>query len=328
MAGPALVALRERFPGAELVLHGKPHLAGLAALLPAGGRFLPEPVAASPIRREWARARTLRAERFELAVLLPDSIRAALAPALARIPARVGYARDVLRRALLSRALDVPRADGRRVPIPMTERYLALVRALGWTGATPRLELRLPPELAQRAEALLVARGLGARPFALVSPGAAFGSSKLWPAEHFAKACDGLRLDLGLEVVLAPGPGEEPLARAIAGAMAQPPLLYDAPVTTLPELAALIARAALVLCNDTGPRHLAAALERPHIVLLGPTDARHSAYPAPARVVLREPVACSPCHLKLCPIDQRCLVRIGPERVVAAARELCERSAP
>jgi heptosyltransferase-2 len=322
MAGPALVALRERFPAAELVLRGKPHLAGLVELLPAGDRFLAEPRGRGGIRGVWAQARALRAERLDLAVLLPDSVRAALAPALARIPQRIGYARDLLRRALVTRALDVPREDGRRVPIPMPERYVALVRALGFAGPTPRVSLHLPEALAQRAHELLAARGLAARPFALVSPGAAFGSSKLWPAEHFAKACDGLRLDLGLEVVLAPGPGEEPLARAIASAMAAPPVLFDAPVTSLPELAALTARAALVLCNDTGPRHLAAALDRPAVVLMGPTDPRHTAYPARAQVVLREPVACSPCHEKVCPIDHRCLRRIGPERVIAAAREL------
>ncbi len=312
MAGPAVVALRERFPAAELVLSGRPYLEGLAALLPAGDRFLREPVA----------VRALRAERCDVAVLLPDSVRAALAPALARIPERIGYARDPLRRLLLTRALDVPREHGRRVPIPMTERYTALVRALGFRGETPRVALRLPDELARRADALLAERGLSARRFALVAPGASFGSSKLWPVAHFAKACDGLRLDLGLDVLIAPGPGEEPLARAIAAGMAAPPVLFDAPVTTLPEFAALTARAALVLCNDTGPRHLAAALGRPCVVLIGPTDPRHTAYPAPAQRVLREPVACSPCHAKVCPIDQRCLVRIGPERVIAAAREL------
>jgi heptosyltransferase-2 len=322
MAGPALVALRERFRGADLALRGKAHLAGLVELLPAGDRFLARPGGKSGLRALWAEARALRAERFDLAVLLPDSVRAALAPALARIPRRIGYARDPVRRALVTRALDVPREDGRRAPIPMPERYVALVRALGFAGETPRVKLRLSDALAQRAHELLAARGLAARPFALVSPGAAFGSSKLWPGEHFAKACDGLRLDLGLEVVLAPGPGEEPLARAIASAMAAPPVLFDAPVTSLPELAALTSRAALVLCNDTGPRHLAAALDRPAVVLIGPTDPRHTAYPARAQIVLREPVACSPCHKKVCPIDHRCLVRIGPERVIAAAREL------
>jgi glycolate oxidase len=126
----------------------------------------------------------------------------------------------------------------------------------------------------------------------------------------------------GLVVVLAPGPGEEALAREIAGVMRTPAVVLADPPTSLAELAALLAGAALHLGNDTGPRHIAVALGTPTVVLIGPTDPRHTAHQLERQRVLREDVACSPCGLKACPIDQRCMTRIGPERVTAAAAEL------
>jgi heptosyltransferase-2 len=96
------------------------------------------------------------------------------------------------------------------------------------------------------------------------------------------------------------------------------------PVIGLPELAALIARARLLLVNDTGPRQMAVALGTPVVTVMGPTDPRHSHHLLERQRVLREDVDCSPCHLKTCPIDHRCMTRLRPERVVAAAGELLD----
>jgi heptosyltransferase-2 len=85
---------------------------------------------------------------------------------------------------------------------------------------------------------------------------------------------------------------------------------------------ALVAGAALQLGNDTGPRHIAVACGVPALVVMGPTDPRHTAHLLERQRVLREEVACSPCHLPACPIDHRCMTRLSPERVAAAAAEL------
>jgi heptosyltransferase-2 len=239
------------------------------------------------------------------------------------VPVRAGFARDPLRRALLTHALAAPRADGGRLPISMIERYLRITRALGCADAGPELDLPLDPLAAERVSKRLSLTGVGdGEPFAVVTPGASFGASKLWPPEHFAAACVGLRAAHGMRSLLAPGPGEEGVARAIAERAGAAALVLDEPVTTLPELAALIARAKLVLSNDTGPRHMAVALGTPVISLLGPTDPRHTAHLLERQRVLREPVECSPCHLKACPIDHRCMQRLAPDRVLAAAAEL------
>jgi heptosyltransferase-2 len=318
MATPALAALRAAHPTAEIVAEGRPYLAGLVRGLPSLDGFLPEQ------RKTLARARSLRAERFDWAVLLPDSVRSALAPFLARVPVRAGYARDPLRRALLSHALAPPRDEaGRRVPISMVERYLRITRALGCPDGDRRTVLPVDPAAREAVAKRLAEAGVpaGARTL-VVTPGASFGASKLWPPGHFAAAGDAIARRHGLAVVLAPGPGEETLAREIAGGMRERAAVLADPPTSLAELVALIAGAALHLGNDTGPRHIAVAVGTPTIVLIGPTDPRHTAHQLERQRVLREDVPCSPCGLKTCPIDGRCMTRIGPERVAAAAAEL------
>jgi heptosyltransferase-2 len=317
MATPALAALRAAHPGAEIVAEGRPYLAGLVRGIAEVDAFLPE------ARGTRARVRALRAKRFDLAVLLPDSVRTALAPRLARIPVRAGYARDPLRRALLTHALAPPRAGGRRMPISMIERYLRITRALGCPDAGHETSLGVEPAAREAARKRLAEAGVapGARTL-VVTPGASFGSSKLWPPAHFAAAADAIARRHGLAPVLAPGPGEEALAREIARTMQEPAAVLADPPTSLAELAALVAGAALHLGNDTGPRHIAVAVGTPTVVLIGPTDPRHTAHQLARQRVLREDVPCSPCGLKACPIDHRCMTRIAPERAVAAAAEL------
>jgi heptosyltransferase-2 len=321
MATPALRALRRAYPKAEIAVSGPRWLPDLLTELPTVDRVLPGPGRGLAAQR--AHAAELRRADFDWAVLLPDSASSAAAPFLARIPVRVGYARDLLRRLLLSQALEPPREGRKRLPISMVERYLRITRALGCADAGLALDLVVGAAARTRLAARLVAAGVQeGTALLVVTPGASFGSSKLWPVEHFATACDRLARERGLRVVLAPGPGEEPIAREIARRMGESALELSDPPTTLGELAALVERARLVLTNDTGPRHLAVALERPVISLLGPTDPRHTEHLMERQRVLREPVECSPCHKKVCPIDHRCMTRLAPERVLSAAAEL------
>jgi heptosyltransferase-2 len=178
------------------------------------------------------------------------------------------------------------------------------------------------PERA-RVAAWLAARGGAAARLLLVAPGAAFGASKLWPPAHFARACDEIARRLGLLPVIlaAPNPDELAIAREVASRMAERCLRVEEP-GDLEDLKAFVERAALLLCNDTGPRHVAVALGRPVVTLMGPTDPRHTDHLLARQRVLREPVACSPCGLPVCPIDHRCMTRLLPERAVAAAAEL------
>ena len=122
--------------------------------------------------------------------------------------------------------------------------------------------------------------------------------------------------------MIAPAPNEVEIARAVAALAKERVVCRVDPTVSLEELKALVARARLVLSNDTGPRHVAVALGRPVVVLMGPTDPRHTACNLERQRVLREEVECSPCQLKVCPIDHRCMTRLAPERVLRAAEEL------
>ncbi len=318
MATPVLRALRRRFPMAHIAAEGRPFLRGLLEGLSSVDEFIPD--GGKGFGRQWRRRRVLRSAHFDCAVLLPDSVSAALGPALAGIPRRLGYARDAARRLLVTEAIDVPREGGVRVPISMPLRYGLITRRLGCQDAGLSTELPVDDEARQRVEARLDQHAVGA--FAVVSPGANFGASKLYPPESFARACDLVHAHHGLSVVFAPGPGEEALARRIAELMRAEAVVLDEPVTTLQELVALTALARVALSNDTGPRHVAVALGVPVAVVMGPTDPRHTDYQMTAQRVLREDVECSPCHKKTCPIDHRCMTRLAPERVSQAVSEL------
>jgi heptosyltransferase-2 len=324
MATPALRALRCGLPEAEIAVLGLPHHEGLLRGNHSFDAFIP--LRGCAWRDVVTRARELRGRGYDAALLLPDSPRAALDAFAARIPIRIGYARDPLRRALLTTAIDPPRERGQRVAISMIERYLRVARALGVRDAGPELELHVQSDAAERADALLARAGVArGEPVLLVTPGAAFGASKLWPPEHFARACDELHRRFGLLPVIAPAPNaaEIAIARRVSDAMSERHAALFEPDPSLEVFVAIVARAALLLTNDTGPRHVAVALGRPVVTLLGPTDPRHTAHLLERQRVLFEDVACRPCGKSVCPIgDQRCLVRLAPERAVAAAAEL------
>ncbi len=324
MATPALRALRATWPEAEIVYEGRPFLRALLGGLAWFDGWRDERKGGA--RELLQRARELRAQRFDLAVVLPDSHGAALGPWLARVPRRAGYDRSPARRWLLTDWLPQPAEGGEVVPIPMVERYLRLARKLGCVDAGDATELAVEAADEATLAEKLAGAGLddpvGAGDLLVVTPGANFGSSKLWPPRHFAATCDELRRRHGLVPVIAPGPSEVEIARAVADAMETPAVVLGEPVTSLGELKALIARARLVLSNDTGPRAMAVALRRPVVVLMGPTDPRYTAMHLERQRVLREEVDCSPCHLKVCPIDHRCMEWLQPARAVAAAEEL------
>lgn len=324
MATPALRALRRGLPGAEIAVLGPPHHEGLLrgvgsfdVFLPWRGRGAGDLV---------ARVRALRRRAFDCAVVLPDSPRAALDAFLAGIPRRVGYGRDFLRRRLVTESIEPPREGGRRVPFSMIERYLRLTRLVGVPDAGLELDLRVHDDAAERAARRLAEAGVDeGEPVLLVTPGAAYGPSKLWPPGYYARACDEIARRRGLLplIVPAPNPEEIRIAAEVSRAMTRRHVALLEPDPSLEVLKALVARATLLITNDTGPRHVAVALGRPVVVLMGPTDPRHTAHLLEGQRVLTEDVACRPCGRKVCPIgDHRCMVRLLPERAVRAADEL------
>jgi heptosyltransferase-2 len=324
MATPALRALRRAASRARIVLVGaatsRRLLTGLDSfddffVLERNGRH----AGLSGFLRA---ARELARDRDRLFVLLPNSISSALLARAARSRCVLGYwSRE---RFLL---LDVrPRLEmegSRRRPIPMTRLYLDLLRAVGVESSDETLSLAIGGDEEERASAALRGLGIGAdEPFFAANPGASFGASKFWTLEGFAGTIRGLHERRGLRTLVLCGPGEEELARSISAAAGAGAVDTSRSPLPLELLKPVLRRARLLVTTDTGPRHIATAFGTPCIVVMGPTDPRHTNSNLEATRVLRVDVDCGPCHLKVCPLDHRCMTRIGAPDALAAADAL------
>jgi lipopolysaccharide heptosyltransferase II len=251
---------------------------------------------------------------FDAAVLLPNSFASAYRVWMAGIPERWGYATDG-RGPLLTRRARVPRAVRGESQVYY---YRAMLAGVGLeVSASPDISLRCPQEWSARGAALLPDEGdwIG------LNPGATFGSAKRWVPERYAETGDRLSRRSGARVAILGGPDERAMAEDIAAGMREPVKVL-AGCTTLSELMGVLSRLRLLVTNDSGPMHLAAALGVPVVAVFGPTDWRETAPRGQRHRVVREPVHCSPCLLRECPIDHRCMKRVGTERVLAEAGAL------
>jgi lipopolysaccharide heptosyltransferase II len=322
MSLPAIRALREAFPGTQITVLARPAVADLYGRERAIDRVLP----ARGTRRQ--QAAVLRREAFDWAVLLPNSFDAALLAWMARIPRRVGYRRDA-RGWLLTEAIRPPEPG----EIPRHERfyYLELLRRAGLIHEyppCPEILLDGRQEAQEAGRALLEAAGITA-PVVGISPGAAYGNAKRWLPERFAEAAARVARAHSAAAALFGSAAERALCETIAGTIraAGVPAHNFAGETTLRQFIGLAAACRLFLTNDSGAMHIASALGVPSVTMFGATDETATGPTGRAARVVREPVECSPCLLRECPIDHRCMTRVTVERVVSIALQLWEDSA-
>lgn len=323
MFTPALRAIRAHFAEAELTLFARPAPAAVLTPNPWTGHVL---VDAGGLL---SGVRALRRGGLDLAVLGPNSVRSALLARLGGIGRRIGYRRNG-RGWLLTDGVEPPRnADGGLAVTAALDYYLDLAAALGWEGRDRRMELAVGDDDRRRADELLADADAGeGRPVVVLSPGASFGSSKRYPPERFAAVADELAGRRRARIVISVAPGERAVGEQVAGAMqSDPPISLGGLDSTLGLVKAMIARAALVITNDTGPRHIAAALGAGVVTIFGSTDpSRTTIYYDRERIVSAQ-VPCAPCQRKQCPLPpgpehHQCMRRISPEMVVAAAEAL------
>jgi heptosyltransferase II len=317
---PALEALDRRFPEAEITLLAKTWVSGLFAGHPAVDRIIEYQTdgAHRGLLGRWRLVGAVREERFDLALVFPNSLDAALIPWLAGIPHRVGYPTDG-RRWLLTHPIPVSCVPGRH----QVERYLALVQALGGDGA-PVLRLPVSDEARGAAARLLADQGVAPADLVVaVNPGSVYGSAKRWPVERFAAVADGLVDACGARILLVGSAGERAILERVAARMRRP-VVNLAGRTELPTLLGLLARAHLLVSNDTGAMHMATAVDTPVLAIFGPTDVRATGPLADHVHIAREPVPCSPCLLRECPIDHRCMTGVTVDRVLREAIDLLE----
>lgn len=325
MFTPTVRAIRERFSDSELALVARPAPAAVltpndwkARMIVDRGRFF---------RLAWL----LRRGGYDLAVLGPNSLRSALAARLGGVKRRLGYKRDG-RGFLLTDKLAPPRnADGSFAVTPALDYYLKLAEHLGCDARSKRMELAVgDADVAAAAKLLADAGADAARPLVVLNPGGAYGSSKLYPADRFAAAADALIRRRGAQIVINAAPNERPVAEAVVSAMRHTPLVnlarHD---NTLGLLKAVVRRCDLMITNDTGARHVAAALGAPVVTIFGSTDPEWTTIYYERERIVRVDVPCGPCRQRQCPLPpgpqhHQCMLGVSPERVLAAAEELLE----
>lgn len=315
MSLPAIRAIHERFPQAEITVLAKPWVAALYEGERSIERILPLDVGTLKL------ASRLRTEYFDLAVLLPNSLKSAWGMRLSGAKRIVGYARDG-RSPLLSDAIGIP-AKG-EIPPHESYYYLELLRRAGLLDALPQIDqIRFDEFEAkkQRGSELFEASGI-MLPVIGVSPGAAYGSAKRWLPERFAKSARRLAEKMNASVVVFGSAAERSMCEEVAQTAGGRNLAGE---TTLRGFIDMTAACALFLTNDSGAMHIAAACGVPSVTVFGPTNEIATGPPGHLARIVREPVDCAPCMLRECPIDHRCMTRVTAEHVIAAAQSITPR---
>ena len=324
MSTPAMRALREAFPNAYIALHTP----SWAEKVFNECYYLDEVISYDRGRGQFRtpieQGRGLRARKFDVAILFPNSFASALTAIIAGIPKRIGYGTDG-RRLLLTHSEPVPDWKSDRHE---SEFYLNLVRSaierLDGPSQTSKLEplIDVSEERRNLARELLISSGVGANgPIIAIGAGSTNSLAKRWPVESYAQLLDYFKLRLGAGIVLVGSADESDIGLALErSSRARPLNLVGA--TDLGMATAILAVANLFVSNDMGLAHISAAVGTPTLTIFGPTNESATAPIGPNARYIREVVECSPCMLRHCPIDHRCMKRMTADRVFEAAETM------
>jgi len=306
LALPTYRALQHRFRAEGGIAVAAPE--NVATLLASCGVFK-KVIAWNGDTRE--RIRTLRNGRFRRAIILPNSFRAAMVAFAAGIEERWGFSTDCRHLLLTHR---VSRADrGHQL-----DDYMPLLAAMSAPHVVDEIPtISLPVAVREKSRRMLRALGVNLdRPLFGLHPGGLYGRAKHWGDERYRETALRLRAS-GYDVVLLTSPGEREQAESIAGEDDGLSVIgQDGDVL---QLAAAISHCSVIITNDSGPLHLAAALAVPSVSIFGPTDPGRTVIPGATRVI-RKPIGCQPCYQRECPLrHHRCMAEITVDEVFAAA---------
>ena len=310
MSLPVLYALGGLFPRAQLTVLAAPRVAPLFLHHPGVSRVVPYP----PGREKWRLLWGLR-KAFDLALALPNSLESALGLWLTAAPARVGY-NAAARRPFLTRAV-----SGREKlkGLHTVFYFLGILQAFGEVSRFTPPALYLDPGEEARAAALLAAAAGDDPPWVGLSPGAAYGPAKRWPPERFAALGAELQRQFGARLVLLGGPEDRAVAALVQERLPAPALDLVGK-TDLRQALAVVSRLSLLVTNDSGLMHAAAALRVPLVALFGSTDPKATGPFTDRATVLYHPWPCSPCFQRTCPEGYPCLTVITVAEASATAR--------
>ena len=325
MSVPALQEIRKRYPDAHIAIMARPWVADLYARESFADEVIryTSPRGFTDLKGKWKVVQDLRARKFDMAILLQNAFEAAVLVWLAGIPRTLGYSRDG-RGFLLTQPIRAPKKG--EIPPHQRFYYLELLRRAVIIGSLPDSEaIRLGAADEARVAGATRFQATGIRREVVgVSPGAAYGTAKRWLPESFAAAAAELAIKMDAAIALFGSKDERELCERIAETLRKQSIEVHnyAGSTTLSEFIDLCAACSVYLTNDSGAMHIASALGVPTVAVFGATDDVATGPTGLVARVVRHAVECSPCLLRECPIDHRCMTRVDAHRVAETALEL------
>ena len=315
---PMLLRLRQRHPDCRIDVLAPPWTAVLHRAMPEVHDVIinPFPHGALQLGARYRLGKQLRGAHYDQAIVLPNSLKSALAPFFARIPQRTGFVGE-MRYGLLN---DARKLDKTILPL-MVERFAQLAEDAGGTIPRPLANPRLAIPAAQR-DATLQKLGLTLeQPVAVFCPGAEYGPAKRWPVAYFADIAQRLHQQ-GYAVWLIGSGKDKPVADEI-NQLALGHCNNLCGSTDLGDALALLSCARLVISNDSGLMHLAAALDRPLLALFGSSSPQFTPPLSDKAEVVKLEIKCSPCFKRECPLGHfNCMMQLTPDLVWDKAQRL------
>jgi heptosyltransferase-2 len=323
MTVPALRELRRIFPDSEIVLHTRSWAERIFRDASFIDRILTFESTESTLKDVLEQARILREEKFDIAILFTNSFASALTSRFGGIPHRFGYSREG-RRIFLTHPVKIPAWKAKRHEVYY---YLNLVAAVeqefygtqtvlnNWPDST------LEVSAERRARALQILKESGAdlsRKTVAIGAGSTNSRAKRWLPERFAELNDRLQRELGANVILLGSADEEKVSNKIMERSVFKPIRLTGK-TDLDDAVSILAEIDLLISNDMGLAHIAPATGTDTIVIFGPTNPETTRPFSPHAEIIRKGVECSPCMLRDCPIDHRCMTWITTDEVFRAA---------
>ncbi len=317
MTLPACASVRAAYRDAHLAILAKPPVSDIYRMFTQADEIIPyesqDDTPMGVFRLAWK----LRTKKFDAAVLLQNAIEAAIIARAAGVKVRAGFNTDG-RGFLLTHPV---RRSGEILKVHQIDYYLEMVKALGCADVdrTMHLETFISPVTARDIRRQYLPQH--DRPLIGIAPGATYGPAKRWLPDRFAAAGDELAFDLNAQVVLFGGKDDRETAEEVR-ASSRTDMLNLAGQSTLTETVYLLSQCRLVISNDSGLMHVAAALNVPTVAVFGSTNPQTTSPSGSRTAIVRQETSCSPCLKKVCPTDFRCMTAVTVNDVVDAAKSL------
>jgi heptosyltransferase-2 len=337
MATPMLKAIRQLFPDAYIAFLMKRYVKQMYTGMPWADQLITYRTGKTKSKQGkgmFELAARLKTGSFDTAILLSNSFKSALLCKMAGIDRVIGYERDGRGFLLTDKLLPV-KDKGKFIPSPIVKYYMGLAHYLGAAGKDLKMQLFVTDSEKREAAALFSRCGLepeldrpaaaGRPPLVVLNPGAQYGAAKCWRAEYFAELADKFIDDLGANVLISASPKERTIVENIKRYMKHAPIDLSNKGLTLGALKDVVRRCDLMVTNDTGPRHIAAAFDVPVVTIFGPTHPEWTEIYFEKERKVQVKVFCGPCQKKVCPLDHRCMTRISPAMVWEQSMDLLKR---